>query len=123
MGWTNSHLHGFRIGGQFYTEPDPDYADMVVDERRIRMNQIAPEVSAHFIYEYDFGDSWEHALIVEQVLMPDHNVAYPRCIDRKRACPPEDVGGVTGYAEFLTAIHNPRHPEHDEWLHWAGKPV
>jgi hypothetical protein len=121
MGWTNSHLHGFRVGEQFYTEPDPDYADMaVVDERLVRLHQIAPEVGARFVYEYDFGDSWEHTVVVEQILPSETGVAYPRCIDGKRACPPEDVGGVHGYMEFLVAIHNPRHPEHDEWLDWAG---
>jgi hypothetical protein len=121
MGWTNSHLHGFRIGEHFYTEPSLDYADLaVVDERQVRLEQVALEVGARFIYDYDFGDSWEHALVVEQMLTPDSSVAYPRCIAGKRACPPEDVGGVPGYMEFLAAIHNPRHPEHDEWLMWAG---
>ncbi len=121
MGWTNSHLHGFRVGEQFFTEPDPDYEGMnVMDERQIRLSQIVPEPGARFVYEYDFGDSWEHAVVVEQMLPPEAGAAYPRCIDGKRACPPEDVGGVTGYAEFLTAIHKPRHPEHDEWLQWVG---
>ena len=121
MGWTNSHLHGFRVKDQFFTEPDPDYIFTdVEDERQVRLNQIAPEVGAKFIYEYDFGDSWEHDLIVEQILLPDPGVAYPRCIAGKRNCPLEDVGGTSGYAEFLSAIHNPRHPEHDEWLEWAG---
>lgn len=73
-----------------------------------------------FVYEYDFGDSWEHTLVVEQIFSPDSSVAYPRCIDGKRACPPEDVGGVPGYMEFLAAIHDPRHPERAEWLDWVG---
>ena len=121
MGWTNSHLHGFRVGDQFYTEPDPDYADMaVVDERQVRLDQIAPAVGTRFVYEYDFGDSWEHTLLVEQILSPDSSVTYPRCIAGKRACPPEDVGGVPGYIEFFAAIHNPRYSEHVEWLQWAG---
>jgi len=120
MGWTNSHLHGFRVGEHFYTDPNPDYADTVVDERQVRLGQIEAEVGARFIYEYDFGDNWEHALVIEQILSPDSNVAYPRCIDGKRACPPEDVGGVPGYMEFLAAINNPRHPERAEWLDWVG---
>ena len=121
MGWTNSHLHGFRVRGQFYAEPSPDYADLeVMDERQVRLSQIAPEVGARFVYEYDFGDSWEHALVVEQILPPEPGAAYPRCIGGKRACPPEDVGGVGGYAEFLAAIQDPRHPEHAEWEQWAG---
>jgi hypothetical protein len=121
MGWTNSHLHGFRVGELFYTEPDPDYAPItVMDERRFQLNQIAPEVGARFRYDYDFGDSWEHDLVVEQILLPEAGVAYLRCVDGKRTCPLEDVGGISGYAEFLTAIHNPRHPEHANWLQWAG---
>lgn len=121
MGWTNSHLHGFRVGGQFFTEPVPDYEGMnVVDERQIRLSQIAPEAGARFIYEYDFGDSWEHVIVVEKVLLTETGDAYPRCTGGKRACPPEDVGGTGGYTEFLTIIQNPRHPEHDEWLQWAG---
>jgi hypothetical protein len=121
MGWANSHLHGFRAREQFYTEPDPDYTDMdVIDERQVRLNQIAPEVGARFVYEYDFGDSWEHALVVEQILPPDPGVSYPRCMDGKRACPPEDVGGVNGYAEFFAVIHDPRHPDHAEWMQWGG---
>jgi hypothetical protein len=122
MGWTNSHLHGFQVGKQFYTEPNPDYGPMtVLDERQVRLDQIAPEVGARFVYEYDFGDSWEHALVVEQILPLDPGVTYPRCIAGKRTCPPEDVGGGPGYMAFLAAIHNPRHPEHDEWLEWAGE--
>lgn len=121
MGWTNSHLHGFREGEQFYTEPDPAYTDMaVMDERQVQLNQIAPEVGMRFVYEYDFGDNWEHTLVVEQIFSPVSSVAYPRCIDGKRACPPEDVGGIPGYIEFLAAIHNPRHPERAEWLDWVG---
>jgi hypothetical protein len=101
MGWTNSHLHGFRVGKQFYTEPNPDYGYGGAGRAAGSVEQIAPAVGARFVYEYDFGDSWEHALVVEQILPPDPGVAYPRCIDGKRACPPEDVGGVTWiYAVF-----------------------
>jgi hypothetical protein len=122
MGWTNSHLHGFRVNGQYYGEPDPDYDGLldVIDERQVRLSQIAPDVGSHFVYEYDFGDSWDHELVVEQILSPQKEVQYPLCMDGNRACPPEDVGGVGGYAEFLAAIHNPRHPEHAEWIQWVG---
>jgi hypothetical protein len=69
MGWTNSHLHGFRANGQFYSEPDPDFNDLkVIDERQVRLSQIAPEIGSRFVYEYDFGDSWDHELIVEKIL-------------------------------------------------------
>jgi hypothetical protein len=121
MDWTNSHLHGFSVNGQFYSEPDPDYADQkVIDERQKHLNQIAPEVGSRFIYEYDFGDSWDHELVVEKILPLDISLQSPRCLDGKRSRPPEDVGGVDGYAEFLDAIRDPKHPEHDNWLQWAG---
>jgi len=124
MGWTNSHLHGFIVDDIFYTEPDPDeiggFDSNNEDERRMRLSQIAPQVGANFVYEYDFGDSWDHKIVVEQILEPDPNAQYPRCLDGKRACPPEDVGGVYGYPEFLAAIRNRKDPEHDSWLEWVG---
>lgn len=121
LGWTNSHLHGFRVGKLFYTEPDPDYAEMgVMDERQIRLYQVAPKVGARFTYEYDFGDSWEHELVVEKILPADPGTFILRCMDGKRACPPEDVGGISGYAEFLAAIQDDRHPDHAEWMQWIG---
>jgi hypothetical protein len=122
MGWTNSHLHGFEVNGRFYSEPDPDGYDLkVMDERQVRLSQIAAEVGAHFMYEYDFGDSWEHDVVVEQILSPEKEGQTLRCLGGKRACPPEDVGGVGGYAEFLAAMRDRRHPEHTEWMQWAGE--
>jgi hypothetical protein len=122
MGWTNSHLHGFEVGKVFYTEPDPDYGEEsnIVDERQVRLSQIAPQVGSHFVYEYDFGDSWDHEIVVEHILPPDEKILYPHCIDGKRACPHEDVGGPFGYAEFLAAIHDRKHPKHTALLAWAG---
>lgn len=73
-----------------------------------------------FAYEYDFGDSWQHRIEVEKVLPPEPGVRYPRCLAGKRACPPEDVGGIFGYEEFLQAIRSPKHPEHEAMLEWAG---
>jgi hypothetical protein len=73
-----------------------------------------------FVYEYDFGDSWEHVLLVEKVLPPEPGQRYPVCIKGRRACPPEDVGGIWGYAYFLEAIQNPDHPEREDYLEWIG---
>jgi Plasmid pRiA4b ORF-3-like protein len=122
MGWTNSHLHGFRADGHRYGIPDSEFSGMmeILDERQARLNQIAPSVKSHFSYEYDFGDSWEHAIVVEKILPPEPDVQYTHCLAGERACPPEDVGGVWGYAEFVKAIRNSRHPEHDEMLEWVG---
>jgi Plasmid pRiA4b ORF-3-like protein len=72
------------------------------------------------MYEYDFGDGWEHVIIVENILKPESGVHYPICIAGARACPPEDCGGTGGYAHFLEAITEPEHEEHDELLEWIG---
>jgi hypothetical protein len=92
----------------------------VIDERQVTLSQIAPDVGSHFVYEYDFGDSWDHKLVVERIISPQKEAQYPLCMDGKRACPPEDVGGVGSYAEFLAAIRNRRHAEHAGWMEWVG---
>jgi hypothetical protein len=71
-------------------------------------------------YEYDFGDSWEHDLLLEKILSPESDAHYPRCLKGKRACPPEDVGGVWGYEAFLEAVADENHPEHEMYLDWLG---
>lgn len=84
------------------------------------MEKIAPYVKRRFLYEYDFGDGWEHQIVVEKTISPTAGEKYPRCIQGKGACPPEDVGGVWGYESFLEAIQNPNHEEHDSYLEWVG---
>jgi hypothetical protein len=120
MGWTDSHLHQFIVEGTYYGVPDPDDFIEVKSERRVRLNQVVAGETYRFIYEYDFGDSWEHELLVEKIVPPEKGVRYPVCIKGKRACPPEDVGGVWGYAEFLEAIRDPEHAEHEDYLEWIG---
>ena len=123
MGWTDSHLHQFIMGGTYYGEPDPDYRDMGMemrDEKRVKLNQLVRGEKSRLRYEYDFGDSWEHELLVEKILPPEPGVRYPVCLKGKRACPPEDVGGVWGYPDFLEAIQNPDHSEHEDMLEWIG---
>ncbi len=123
MGWTNSHLHQFIADGRYYALRSPvEYPDVmeVTDERTTSLNQVAPKVQSRIFYEYDFGDSWEHELVVEKILTPEPDVEYPRCLDGKRACPPDNVGGVWGYHDFQKAIRNPKHPEHEEMLEWVG---
>jgi hypothetical protein len=120
MGWTNSHLHQFVIDGQRYSIPSPDDWEPVVDERRYSLSQIASLEKHKFVYEYDFGDSWEHDIIVEKISPPEAGMKYPECIKGKRAGPPEDVGGVWGYDSFLEAIQDPNHEEHDSYLEWIG---
>jgi hypothetical protein len=120
MGWTDSHLHQFIIDGEYYSIPSPYDMTPVIDERRYRLNQIVSLKSDKFFYEYDFGDSWVHEITVEKTSLPDPDVKYPICIKGKRACPPEDVGGILGYEYFLEAVNDPDHEEHDMYLDWQG---
>jgi hypothetical protein len=121
MGWTNAHLHQFIIDGTYYGLRDPDFGlDDVEDERKVKLNQVVRGEKAKFTYEYDFGDSWEHALVVEKVLPPESGVKYPVCVEGKRNCPPEDCGGIWGYEEILEVLQNPKHPEYEERLEWLG---
>ena len=78
------------------------------------------EEKQKFLYEYDFGDGWEHQIVVEKILPPEPGRQYPVCVTGKRACPPEEVGGIRGYADFLKAIGDPGREEHDQVLRWVG---
>lgn len=120
MGWTDSHLHMFSVGRASYGVPHPDDESDVHDERRVRLNQLLTAPKQKLTYEYDFGDSWTHEVQLEKVLAPEPGATYPRCTGGKRACPPEDCGGVWGYADLLEALADPEHPEHDELLEWVG---
>ena len=122
MGWTDSHLHHFIIDDEFYGEPDDDeFSDIETkNEKRYHLNQFVERKGFKFIYEYDFGDSWEHTILVEAILPAEKDAYYPRCIEGKRACPPEDVGGMWGYEDFLKIIANPKDPEYDEMMEWIG---
>jgi len=120
MGWDNCHLHMFRIDGEDYSDPgmggDPDD----VSTHSESLAHLVDQGHRTFRYVYDFGDGWEHTIEVEDVLPAESKVKYPRCIAGKRACPPEDCGGPWGYPEFLEAIQNPKHEEHEEMLEWIG---
>lgn len=120
MGWTNSHLHQFIIGGKYFAEPDPEYDPEVENEKLMRLSQVVSGVNDMSIYEYDFGDNWEHEILIEKILPVDRGMHYPVCLEGQRACPPEDCGGIQGYIHFLEAIQKNSHPEHDEMLEWVG---
>ncbi|NJM99539.1 MAG: plasmid pRiA4b ORF-3 family protein [Phormidesmis sp. RL_2_1] len=124
MGWTNSHLHSFHIQGVEYGMMLPDdlgFDELEThDETKFKLSQVISGEKFKFSYLYDFGDSWEHEVLVEKVLDADPEVDYPICIKAKRACPPEDCGGSWGYERFLEAIQDPEHPEHEEMLEWRG---
>jgi hypothetical protein len=121
MGWDNAHLHQFIIGGEFYGLPDEDMDLEVEDETRMILDQFGFREKSKFFYEYDFGDDWQHEIVVEKVLPRKPGEPYPVCLKGKRACPPEDVGGVWGYADFLEVIRDPEHPEYEETLDWVGE--
>jgi hypothetical protein len=120
FGWWDSHLHEFRIGGRDYGVPDPDW-DMspVLDESRYRLDELAGE-GDKLRYVYDFGDDWDHDVVVEKVLARGEVDVVPACIAGKRACPPEDCGGAWGYEEYRTAVADPSHPRHAELIEWGG---
>jgi hypothetical protein len=120
MGWEDYHLHQFDIGGVSYGIDDGEgWGPAPKDERRAKLARVAPK-GTRFTYEYDFGDSWEHDITVEVVLDAEDDKTYPVCVAGKRACPPEDCGGVWGYEEFLAVLADPHHDEHDRFLEWAG---
>jgi len=125
MGWTNSHLHAWKIAGRRYGVPDPDWdaPGKMLDERAFTVGDVLGDSVDEFTYEYDFGDGWKHRIAIEKRLAadPEHN-AWPMCIAGANACPPEDVGGPPGYLEFLHAIRDPIHPDHLQHLQWNGGP-
>jgi hypothetical protein len=120
LGWTNSHLHEFVINGVRYSNPDPDFDDESgqVDERDVLLEDALGIDARCFDYIYDFGDDWHHVIVVEdQHLKASASV---RCLAGENARPPEDVGGPMRYAEFLAAIADPSHLEHETYLEWSG---
>ncbi len=114
MGWTNSHLHQFIKDDTFYCEPDPYNELEYIDYRNISLNKLLKKKGDQIIYEYDFGDGWEHIIKLEEI------IKIPKCIEGERACPPEDCGSYTGYNELIKVINEPTHEEYDEYMTWLG---
>lgn len=127
MGWTNSHLHHFFINGQRCGDPELIHDDPEpftgLDSTQTLLSAIVPADGKPFSfeYEYDFGDSWWHDILCEGNPTPQPGMQYPVCLEGERACPPEDVGGIWGFAEYLEAINDPSHERHRELLQWNGK--
>ena len=121
MGWEDYHLHYFEIGGQRYGTLDEDFeTEDIVDEAVTFVDVI--KAPMRFSYEYDFGDSWRHEVVVESIDLVPLMLKFAICLDGQRSCPPEDCGGTGGYEEFLEAIANPDHEEHDDYVGWLGLP-
>jgi hypothetical protein len=119
MGWQNTHVHAFTIHGQRFGTPDPDDFVPVVDERKHRIGPLVRK-GARFEYEYDFGDEWEHTILVEDVRAPATTETLPSCVAGRRACPPEDCGGPPGFADLLEALDAPKTRRHRDLLAWIG---
>ena len=122
MGWTNSHLHQYiSRDRKFYGIKDDDFemdGFEMHDETTVRLSNILKAEKDSLIYEYDFGDSWTHKIIIEKILPFDTTKKLPYCVTGKRACPPENCGGIWGYSDLLKALEDPKHEEHDEMLDW-----
>jgi hypothetical protein len=126
MGWTNSHLHQFEIGGKRYGDPDlldDGFDDFeCIDSTRTKISKLVPKTGKRFRfkYEYDFGDGWEHEVVFEGFPKKEPGTKYPICLEGERACPPEDVGGIYGFYDFLEALADPKHEQHDDYIEWGG---
>jgi len=125
FGWTNSHLHEFEIGGLSYGgewadaergEDDP----RTFEEMEVRLRDFTREPGMTFCYVYDMGDNWVHTVCLEKHLEVEPAPKMARCVEGARARPPEDVGGPSGYQEFLEAVLDPTHEEHRAMVRWAG---
>jgi hypothetical protein len=125
MPWNNSHLHQFVFGHTYYGLPDPESMGSNIEtlnEKKYTLADLAPAAKKKFIYEYDFGDSWEHEIIVEKLLPPDADFKHPICLGGANACPPDDCGGIHGYHRLLEILADRKHPEHQEVKEWLGIP-
>ena len=124
MGWTNSHLHQFIKDRTFYTEriPDDDLWDEMnnVDYKKMKISDLLLKENDTIVYEYDFGDGWEHEIVLERILSAEENTFYPVCIGGRKKCPPEDCGGIPGYINMLSILDQPDHEEYESYITWLG---
>jgi len=119
MGWTDSHLHQFRIDGVLWGMHFDDWSDDELDEATVTVaGAVGP--SRRFVYDYDFGDSWEHEVVVEDRWSGGRGLKHAVCLAGERSCPPEDVGGVPGYADLLRVLADPADAEHEHLRTWSG---
>ena len=119
MGWDDAHLHSFDIAGRAYG--DPDSVDDVADEERLSLNAVLKSGVRRFTYTYDFGDDWEHVVLIERPRRPLEAGSYPACLAGQRHCPPEDCGGPWGYQDLLAVLADPTHPDYPERVEWIGE--
>lgn len=123
MRWQDYHLHEFIVGEKVYGVP---YPEDVFDERRVykekgmRLATLIERGLLDFLYVYDFGDNWRHRVTIGDVRQGERGVEYPRFVAGARRAPPEDVGGITGFEEFLEAMADPEHEQFQQMLDWYG---
>jgi hypothetical protein len=122
LGWTDSHLHEFVIAGKRYSTPDPDWAAELKqrNERLVVLEKALGHEARCFDYIYDFGDDWHHVVVIEDPHARLNPAGSVQCVAGQSACPPEDVGGWHGYYEFLEALADPDHEEHEHYMSWSG---
>jgi hypothetical protein len=116
--WDGSHLHVFHTPYGEFGIADAELGHRA--EAPVTLEQVAPTARSAIRYTYDFGDDWEHDVVVEKVLNRDSTLSYPRCTGGRRAAPPEDCGGIWGYADLAQTLTDPTHPGHDDMLEWLG---
>jgi hypothetical protein len=118
FGWQGYHMHMFTSGPEEFGNPDPELGHS--DERRVSLGQLIGGIGDRLRYTYDFGDDWEHEIVVEDLLDADPDIHYPALVAAKGACPPEDCGGPWGYADLKAILADPSHEQHQEMLDWRG---
>lgn len=117
FGWDDCHLHMFEVDQEQYGTPSEDAWFDIEDDALISIGEVLKRPGDSLAYEYDFGDSWKHAITLEKVV-PEPGFPLPACTGGRRACPPEDCGGPWGYANLLHILQNPDHPEYEDWSDW-----
>ena len=121
MEWDDYHLYEFTIDGVPYGKPDDEYEPDMKQARRYRLSDVIHSEGQRITYVYDFGDEWEHEIVVEEMHRLEPDGLYPVCLAGKRASPPEDCGGVTGYYDMLEILGDPEHEEHEDMVLWARR--
>ena len=119
LGWENYHLHAFSFGEEEFGPRDPELELDFGDERRATLGELT-DIGTRFHYTYDFGDNWEHEILVEDLLDPDPDTHYPILLAANGACPPEDCGGTWGYADLKAILADPNDEQHQQRLEWLG---
>jgi hypothetical protein len=125
FGWTNSHLHEFEVRGLSYgdeladAERDDDDA-RTFEEMEVRLRDFTREPGTTFRYVYDMGDNWVHTACLEKHVGVEPAPKAARCLEGARARPPEDVGGPSGYQDFLEALLDASHEDHKQMKRWVG---